>query len=85
MMMIMFRIEPSTVMSRLLEPVSSLPLLKARAVASITGAALADGAARPLHWIYNREELEAILQVRGCLLVSHWSMSSDSGLSLVNI
>ena len=50
-------------MSKLLERVESLPELQARAAASILGAAVADGAARPLHWVYNKEELEAILQV----------------------
>ena len=50
-------------MSKLLERVESLPELQARATASILGAAVADGAARPLHWVYNKEELENILKV----------------------
>ena len=50
-------------MSRLLERVEVLSVLQRKAVASITAAAVADGAARPLHWVYNKEELEAILQV----------------------
>ena len=50
-------------MSELLDRVKRLPDLQARAVASILGAAVADGAARPLHWVYSREELENILKV----------------------
>ena len=50
-------------MSRLLERLEVLSVLQRKAVASITAAAVADGAARPLHWVYNKEELEAILQV----------------------
>ena len=50
-------------MSDLLDRVKRLPDLQARAVASILGAAVADGAARPLHWVYSREELENILKV----------------------
>ena len=50
-------------MSQLLDRVERLPDLQARAVAAILGAAVADGAARPLHWVYSREELENILKV----------------------
>ena len=50
-------------MSQLLNRVERLPDLQARAVAAILGAAVADGAARPLHWVYSREELENILKV----------------------
>ena len=46
-----------------LERLEALPELQARAAASILGAAVADGAARPLHWVYNKEELENILKV----------------------
>ena len=51
-------------MSELLERLEVLPDLQARAAASILGAAVADGAARPLHWVYNKEELENILKVQ---------------------
>ena len=47
-----------------LERLEALPELQARAVASILGAAVADGAARPLHWVYSQTELENILQVQ---------------------
>ena len=50
-------------MSQQLERLEALPELQARAVASILGAAVADGAARPLHWVYSQTELENILQV----------------------
>ena len=63
-------------MSQLLDRVERLPDLQARAVAAILGAAVADGAARPLHWVYSREELENILKVerewrRETISVSH--------------
>ena len=51
-------------MLELLERVEALPGLHTRAVASLLGAAVADGAARPLHWVYNKTELENILQVQ---------------------
>ena len=51
-------------MSQLLDRVASLPHLQSRAVASLLGAAVGDGAARPLHWVYNRAELESLLNTR---------------------
>ena len=47
--------------SSLLEEVTHLPSLHQRKVGSLLGAAVADAAARPLHWVYDTEELrEAI-------------------------
>lgn len=51
-------------MSRLLDTLSSLSDLKRRAVASLIAASVGDAAARPLHWVYDKTELESILQVR---------------------
>ena len=51
-------------MSRLLDSLSSLSDLQRRAVAGLIAASVGDAAARPLHWVYDKTELESILQVR---------------------
>ena len=45
----------------LLESLRSLQGVKERAAAALVGAAVADAAARPLHWIYDAEKLKEIL------------------------
>jgi len=44
--------------------IAKLPPLQSRAAASILGAVVADAAARPLHWVYDREKLDQILKER---------------------
>ena len=39
--------------------IAKLPPLQSRAAASILGAVVADAAARPLHWVYDRDVLVA--------------------------
>lgn len=46
----------------LLAQCSQLSPLQSAAVASILGAAVADAAARPLHWIYDQADLEKLFQ-----------------------
>ena len=46
----------------LLESLQSLQGVKGRAAAALVGAAVADAAARPLHWIYDEERLKEILE-----------------------
>ena len=46
-----------------------LPPARARAAAAILASAVGDAAARPLHWIYNREELRTLLETRVTLAV----------------
>lgn len=48
--------------TELLAQCSQLPPLQSAAVASILGAAVADAAARPLHWIYDQADLEKLFQ-----------------------
>lgn len=48
--------------TKLLTHVSELSQLQSDAVGSILGAAVADSAARPLHWIYDQTELDTLLQ-----------------------
>ena len=38
---------------------AKLPPLQSRAAASILGAVVADAAARPLHWVYDRDAFGA--------------------------
>jgi hypothetical protein len=51
----------STVLS-LLEQVRKLPELQQRKISCLLGAAVADAAARPLHWIYDLAELNAAIK-----------------------
>jgi len=46
----------------LITQISRLSPLQSQAVASILGAAVADAAARPLHWIYDQTELDKLFQ-----------------------
>ena len=46
---------------KLLETLKSLQGVKERAAAALVGAAVADAAARPLHWIYDADKLKEIL------------------------
>ncbi len=46
----------------LLEQVRKLPELQQRKVSCLLGAAVADAAARPLHWIYDLGELNAAIK-----------------------
>ena len=41
--------------------ISKLPAVRQKAAACLLGSVVADAAARPLHWVYNREELNTIL------------------------
>jgi len=45
----------------LLEEVSSLPALQQRKVGSLLGAAVADAASRPLHWVYDTQLLTSAI------------------------
>ena len=47
--------------NKFLEKLHNLPPIKSKAAASLLGAAVADAAARPLHWIYDRDQLDSIL------------------------
>ncbi len=49
-------------MLMLLEQVRKLPELQQRKVSCLLGAAVADAAARPLHWIYDLGELNAAIK-----------------------
>jgi ADP-ribosylglycohydrolase len=49
-------------LQELLGRVSALPEVKRRAVGAVIGAAVADAAARPLHWLYDRQILENLVQ-----------------------
>jgi hypothetical protein len=51
----------STVLS-LLDQVRKLPELQQRKISCLLGAAVADAAARPLHWIYDLAELNAAIK-----------------------
>jgi len=46
----------------LLEQVRKLPELQQRKVSCLLGAAVADAAARPLHWIYDLGDLNAAIK-----------------------
>ena len=63
-------------MSSLLEEVTHLPSLHQRKVGSLLGAAVADAAARPLHWVYDTEELQRAIRRthggRGAGVGRHW-------------
>ena len=50
-----------------------LPAVRQKAAACLLATAVADAAARPLHWVYNREELKNILSknVRFALIHLH--------------
>ena len=48
-------------LNKFLEKIQNLPQIKSKAAASLLGAAVADAAARPLHWIYDRDQLDSIL------------------------
>ena len=50
--------------SSLLEAALALPLAQQRKVACLLGAAVADAAARPLHWVYDLRELRAAVAGR---------------------
>ena len=45
----------------LLDSLKQLQVEKERAAAALVGAAVADAAARPLHWIYDADKLKEIL------------------------
>ena len=45
----------------LLQKLKNLPAEKSRAAGALLGAAVADAAARPLHWIYDEDELKRVL------------------------
>ena len=47
--------------NKFLEKLQKLPQIKSKAAASLLGAAVADAAARPLHWIYDRNQLDIVL------------------------
>ena len=47
--------------NKFLEKIQKLPQIKRQAAASLLGAAVADAAARPLHWIYDRNQLDSVL------------------------
>lgn len=49
----------SALVRQLLNTVQSLPPIKRRAVFAVVGAAVADAAIRPFHWVYDRPTLEA--------------------------
>ena len=51
----------SALVHQLLNTVQSLPTVKKRAVYAVVGAAVADAAIRPFHWVYDRPTLEAAL------------------------
>jgi hypothetical protein len=42
----------------LLRAVYDLPIEKQRAVCAVVGAAVADAASRPMHWVYDKQILE---------------------------
>jgi hypothetical protein len=46
---------------QLLNTVQSLPPIKRRAVFAVVGAAVADAAIRPFHWVYDRPTLQAVI------------------------
>jgi len=48
--------------TELLAQLCQLPPLQSAAVGSILGAAVADAAARPLHWIYDQADLDTLFQ-----------------------
>ena len=48
-------------LNKFLEKIQKLPQIKRQAAASLLGAAVADAAARPLHWIYDRNQLDSVL------------------------
>jgi len=50
------------VLASLLEEVTALPRLQQRKVASLLGAAVADAAARPFHWVYDVSELRSAIK-----------------------
>jgi len=45
----------------LLDEFKALPITSQRSVAAIVGAAVADAATRPFHWVYNLQKLERIV------------------------
>lgn len=52
----------TTSISAQLEAVAALPRAQERAVSSLLGAAVADAAARPLHWVYDMELMEELMK-----------------------
>ena len=48
-------------LNKFLEKIQKLPQIKRQAAASLLGAAVADAAARPLHWIYDKDQLDIVL------------------------
>ena len=53
----------ATVITENISKMAKLPPLQSRAAASILGAVVADAAARPLHWVYDRDVLVAHIEV----------------------
>ena len=56
--------EAGSELATFLARLQQLPPARARAAAAILASAVGDAAARPLHWIYNREELRTLLETR---------------------
>jgi len=52
----------TTSISAQLDAVAALPRAQERAVSSLLGAAVADAAARPLHWVYDMELMEELMK-----------------------
>ena len=61
--------EAGSELATFLARLQQLPPARARAAAAILASAVGDAAARPLHWIYNREELHTLLETRVTLAV----------------
>ena len=56
--------EAGSELATFLARLQQLQPARARAAAAILASAVGDAAARPLHWIYNREELHTLLETR---------------------
>ena len=61
--------EAGSELATFLARLQQMPPARARAAAAILASAVGDAAARPLHWIYNREELHTLLETRVTLAV----------------
>jgi len=53
---------PPASLTDIFSSLSSLSTLQQKAVASILGATVADAAARPLHWVYDMEEMADLMK-----------------------
>ena len=61
----------ANVITENISKLAKLPALQSRAAASILGAVVADAAARPLHWVYDRDDFKLISSPPTGVLISY--------------